>query len=780
MKKPALVSVRVGTGALARRAERSSAAFRTNQCSCGDGRPRKPALSERSESNGSGRAKLGGALALVLLLFAVFAPAGAQTASHEPAQASKPWQQIPIHPLPPFHPQQPKRIELSNGMVIFLQEDHELPLIDASARIRGGSVNEPADKVGLIDIYSEVWRTGGTKSQTGDQLDDFLEVRAAKVETGGSSDSTSISFSCLKPDLDDVFKVFVDVLQNPEFRDDKIDIAKKGEDDGISRRNDDVSEIAHREAVMLAYGKDNPYARIPEYATVAAITRQDLIDWHKKYVQPNNIILGISGDFDSAAMEARLRSAFESWPRGPQLPKNDIQFSPPTPGYYLIPKSDVNQSSIRMLGLGILRDNPDYYAISVFNQAFGGGFSSRLFNDIRTKRGLAYDAGGGIGANFGHPGIIEIEVGTKSQTTIEAVQAADDDISNLATHPITEEEIQLAKDAILNAFIFRLDSPDKILAERMTYEYYGYPPDWLDKYQAEIKKVTAADVNRVAQKYLHKNDLAVLVVGNTKEFDKPLSSLGEVHQIDITIPPPPGMKQAESSTPESSNPEGKALAAKVVAAMGGEARLSTVKSIRSTSTLTQKTPQGDIPIEMETTIVYPDHLRAQLQTPRGNMTITVTPDADFASIPGMGTQPVPPEQKEEMLRQIKRDPVFIASHANDADVFFRAAGTEKVGDVDAAIVDINSAGASIRWFVDPASGRILKTTYPTVAQSGPVEGETTMENWKTIDGLTVPFLRKNKQNGNDSSQVEYKTIEINPAVDPKLFDKPAENAGDKP
>ena len=271
---------------------------------------------------------------------------------------------------------------------------------------------------------------------------------------------------------------------------------------------------------------------------MAAVTRQDLIDWHGKYVHPNNIILGISGDFDSAAMEARLRAAFESWPKGPALPKNDIKYSPAKPGYYLIPKEDVNQSNIRMVALGTTRDNPDYYAISVFNEAFGGGFSSRLFNDIRTKRGLAYGVGGGVGTNFGHPGILHIAMGTKSQSTIEAIQAVDEDIDDLAKQPITDDEIQRAKDAILNAFIFRLDSPDKILAERMTYEYYGYPPDWLDKYQAEIKKVTAADVNRVAAKYLHRDQLAVLVVGNTKEFDKPLSSLGPVKEIDITIPPP--------------------------------------------------------------------------------------------------------------------------------------------------------------------------------------------------------------------------------------------------
>jgi zinc protease len=695
------------------------------------------------------------------------------------AQATS-WQQIPIPPLPAFKPQQPKRVELSNGMVIFLQEDHELPLVEASARIRGGSRNEPASKVGLVDIFGEVWRTGGTKTQTGDQLDDFLEVRAAKVETGGGPDSTSISLSCLKNDFDDVFKVFVDLLENPEFRADKLDLAQKQMEDGISRRNDEIGGIAQRESVKLAYGPDNPYARTPEYATVGAVTRQDLIDWHHAHVHPNNIILGVSGDFDSAAMEAKMRAAFESWSKGPAIPKDDVQFHPAKPGYYLIPKEDVNQSSIHMVALGTTRDNPDYYAISVFNEAFGGGFSSRLFNDIRTKRGLAYNVGGGIGTNFGHPGILQVAMSTKSQTTIESIQAVNEDIDDLTKHPITDDEINRAKDAILNAFIFRLDSPDKILAERVTYEYYGYPPDWLDKYQTEIKKVTAADVNRVAAKYLHSNQLAVLVVGNTKEFDKPLSSLGAVKEIDITIPPPPGAKEEEAAKPTASNEEGKALAAKVVAALGGEAKLATVKALKAKLTITQKTPQGDFPMQMETIIVFPDHLHAEMQTPGGTMNIVVTPDTAFMAVPGEGMHDFPASQKAETLEQIKRDPIFIASHWKDPNIFFNAAGTEKVGDIDARIVDVNAAGASIRWFVDPQTGHILKETYMTLSQGGPVQGETDMDNWKAMGGLTLPLMRHNKQNGQDSSTAEYTGLELNPAVDAKLFDKPAEKPASQP
>ena len=711
----------------------------------------------------------------LLLMILVTVAATFTTPSRARAQATS-VQQIQVPPLAPFKPRQPKRIELKNGMVIFLQEDHELPLIDGTARIRGGSVNEAATKVGLVDIYGEVWRTGGTKNQTGDQLDDFLEVRAAKVETGGGPDSTTISWSCLKGDLDDVFKAFVDVLQNPEFRADKIDIAQKELFDGISRRNDDVGEIAHRETVKLAYGPNNPYARTPEYATVSAVTRQDLIDWHGKYVHPNNIILGVSGDFDSAAMEARLRAAFDSWPRGPAGPrKNEIKYSPATPANYLVSKEDVNQSTIHMVGLGTTRDNPDYYAISVFNEAFGGGFSSRLFNDIRTKLGLAYSVGGGVGTNFGHPGILQVAIGT-----IEAIQAADEDIANLSKQPITNDEIQHAKDAILNAFVFRLDSPDKILAERMTYEYYGYPPDWLDKYEEEVKKVAAADVNRVAAKYMHRNQMAVLVVGNTKEFDKPLSSLGPVKNIDITIPPPPAEKGQgqgeENAKPTASNPEGKALAAKVATAMGG---LPKLKSIKAMHVNIAQSDSGAPAAPVDVFLAFPDRMHVDVQTPQGALTIVVSPDAAFMSMAGMGSRSMPPAQKTEMLSQLQHDLVYVAQHADDPSFTFTAAGTEKIGDTETAILDIDGAIPWVRWYIDPKTGYVLREKYKAMGQSGPFEGETNLADWRAADGLAMPYKHQNKQDGKESSNAEVKKIELNPTLDPKLFAKPTEAQAEK-
>ena len=324
---------------------------------------------------------------------------GVGAASDNAAPSS--WKDIRIPPLPNWTPTQPKRIELANGLVLFLQEDHELPLIAAHGVIRGGSRSEPASKAGMLEIYGDVWRTGGTGNMTGDQMDDYLEARAAKLETNDEQESTSIGFDCLKGDFDDVFRLFVELLRDPAFREDKIQLAKNELNTTIARRNDSSREIADREARKLAYGQNNPYAREPQYATVAAVTRADLLDWYRQHVAPNHMVLGLVGDFDSAQMENKLREAFAGWPRGPQVKKPEIPLQPAKPGLYAVDKADVNQSEIRFVSLGIERRNPDYFAAQVMNQILSGGFLlpayGRAAHQARPGLRRGRTAGGGVG-----------------------------------------------------------------------------------------------------------------------------------------------------------------------------------------------------------------------------------------------------------------------------------------------------------------------------------------------------------------------------------------------
>ncbi|HEX8154994.1 MAG TPA: pitrilysin family protein, partial [Thermoanaerobaculia bacterium] len=322
-----------------------------------------------------------------------------------------------------FQMPQPKRIELPNGLVIFLQEDRELPLIRGSVTIRGGGRDVPAEKAGLTGILGQAWRTGGTATRTGDQLDEQLESRAAVLETSADTDSMTVRLNVLKQDLDFVFPIWVDLIRNPAFRQEKIDLAKTQLNTAISRRNDEPMQIALREAAKLAYGASSPYTRQAEYSTVAGVTRQDLLDFHKRFVHPNNMIIGFVGDFDSAKLEKQLRDTFGSLPRGPQAPKPDQSMNPSKPGVYLISKSDVNQSNIVLTHPGTIRNVPEYYSLLVMNEILSGGFSGRLMNDLRTARGLAYGVSGGVGSEWDRPGLFRLWIGTKSGSTMEAIEA---------------------------------------------------------------------------------------------------------------------------------------------------------------------------------------------------------------------------------------------------------------------------------------------------------------------------------------------------------------------
>src|SRR5262249_45520220 len=270
----------------------------------------------------------------------------------------------------------------------------------------------------------------------------------------------------------------------------------------------------------------------------------------------------VVGDFDSATMEARLRKLFADWPRGPVTPAPEVPVTPPHPGVYFVAKDDVNQSEIRMIAGGIRPDDPDYYAVEAMNQILSGGFASRLFSNLRTKAGLAYAVGGSVFANFDHLGLTILTMGTKSGTTAQAVEGLYKEIEGMITHPVTAEELQRAQDAIKNSFVFEYDSKAKVMNARATYEFHGYPADFLERYQKGVAKVTADDVDRVARKYLDKNKFAVLVVGNAADFDKPLSTFGALTTLDITIPKP-GFTNRIISTkvPSPDTPEGKELAA---------------------------------------------------------------------------------------------------------------------------------------------------------------------------------------------------------------------------
>jgi zinc protease len=432
-----------------------------------------------------------------------------------------------------------ERVTLANGMQLMLLEDHELPLINASAMIRTGSVYEPADKIGLASITGTVMRTGGTTTKTGDQIDEELEQIAASVGTGIGLNSGRASMSVLKEDVDKALVILADVLMNPAFPEDKIELAKIQARSAIARRNDNMSAIASREYRKLIYGPDSVYARQTEYATINNITRDDLIAFHKKYYHPNNIVLAVWGDFDTKEMIKKIEAAFKDWPRAEvriePMPEVKYDFQPTV---NLVRKDDVHQSCIFLGHIGGLMNDPDYFAEVVMNEILGGSFTSRLFKNVRSRMGLAYSVSGNYGCDYVRPGVFSVRCQTKSESTVKAIKAMTDEVRKITQTEVTDEELALAKEAYLNSYVFNFDSKGQVIQRLMTFGYFGYPEDFLQKTKDNVEKVTRADVLRVARKHLEPDKIQILAVGRPDDFDQPLSVLGQVHDIDITIPAP--------------------------------------------------------------------------------------------------------------------------------------------------------------------------------------------------------------------------------------------------
>jgi zinc protease len=438
-------------------------------------------------------------------------------------------------PLNPIKMPKVERVKLANGLELFLVEDHEYPTIDLRAMLHAGSVFEPASKVGLASIAGRVLRTGGTTSMTGDQIDKELETMAAYVSTDIGLTSGYIMVSILREDIDRALEILADILMNPAFQEDKINLAKIREKTAISRRNDEASQIASREFEKLIYGQDSPFARQPEYATIEAVTRQDIVDFYHKYFFPNNTIMAVCGDFDPKDMVTKIKKTLGQWPeveaQAPALPEVNYEYRY-TDNY--IDKPDVNQSNIMLGHIGGLMDNPDYPALSVMNSILSW---DRMFKKIRTDEGLAYNVWGYYGANYKVPGIFRCEAQTKSESTVYALELMLKELRRIREEEVSGEELARAKDEYLNSFVFNFDSRAKIVNRLMTYAFFGYPLDFMDKIKKGVEKVTKEDVLQVARKYLRPDKVQILVVGKKEDFEQPLATLGEVNVIDITIPP---------------------------------------------------------------------------------------------------------------------------------------------------------------------------------------------------------------------------------------------------
>lgn len=697
-----------------------------------------------------------------LLLAAAFAFAQTPAAAPKPAASAAAlpsYKDLKYPPLPQVKIPQPAQFTLSNGMRIFLLEDHELPLVRGLALIRTGNLFDTNEKRGVSELTAEVLRSGGTKSKTGDQIDEELENLAASVESGMEETTASMSFSALKESSGQVLQTFKDVMTSPEFRQDKIDLAITQYRSAIARRNDDAGSIPGRELSSILYGRNTPYGWEIEYENLDRIHRDDLVQFYHRYYFPKNIMLAVYGDFSTADMKDQLEKLFADWKVDqPPVPPFPAVTAKPAPGIYFANKEDVTQTffAIGELG-GTLRDK-DYPALEVAANILGQGFSSRLISQIRTKLGYVYDISAVWAANYNHPGTFRIEGSTKSESTVDALAAIKVELDKMRSSEVTERELNDAKQAALNSFVFFFDSPAKTLNRVMRYEYFGYPKDFLFDYQKGISEVTRADVLRVVKEHFLPENLTTVAVGDEKKLGKPLSTLGAVKTLDLTIPEPKRETPASTSTPESIA-KGKELLQRAQKAMGGADKLAAIKDETETADFTMS---SGMKMKQVNRFIVPGYLRADQDLPGAKIIVFTDGKTGWVSTPqGVMAMPAPilKQAQGEMFRQL----LHLVLADRDASL--------KVNAVAADTVEISSPdGLSARLVID-AAGLPSAESYVETAGGQSASTEESLSDWRETGGVKLPFKIVISQNKKEAGVVTVQDYKINSGLKPEDLSK---------
>ncbi|MBD0305631.1 MAG: insulinase family protein [Nitrospiraceae bacterium] len=432
-----------------------------------------------------------------------------------------------------FQPPDPDRIVLENGLVVYLLEDHELPLVMISATIQTGGWLDPPDKFGLAALTGSALRTGGTQRIPAAELDEELERLAIQLSATIGVESGVVTVDMLKKDLDRGLQIFVDVLRTPAFDPARVELAKLQAKESIRRRQDQPQSIAGREFAKLLYGSHHPFARESSMESVSRISRDDVVGFHAASFHPNGIIIGVTGDFEKEAMLTKLRTLFGDWAKGPVPPIVLPPVPVETEREVRFVGKGTTQTHLRAGHLSLKESDPDYPALVLLNDILGGGsFRSRLFQEVRTKQGLAYSVGSVLRPGSHEPGVWAIRTETKTASTQEMITRLVANLKRLREQPVTDGELKEAKEAFVNSFVFSFTSPASIVNRRIQLEYDGLPKDFVQQLRDKVMQLTTEDLLRVARAQFHPDHLKILAVG-PPETALVLSSFGEVKEIKL-------------------------------------------------------------------------------------------------------------------------------------------------------------------------------------------------------------------------------------------------------
>lgn len=426
--------------------------------------------------------------------------------------------------LPLLRPARFERFTLSNGLRVIMLEDHEAPLVRGFMVMRGGERASPADKIGLGTVATAVQRSGGSVAHPENVLDEELDELSASIEGGAGPETSTLGFSCLTEDVTRVMSLFGEVLTSPAVPDAKVELVKRQALNAVAHRNDNPTAIPSREAAKLIYGAGSPYAREPTVGQLQTVTKSDIKSWLKTWQRPDTAVLGIVGDFTARDMKSLVQTTFASWNCDHDSDAGQTQPPPPLPTpplpnseniagrVFLVDVPGSTQTSVAVVEQGIRYGDPDEVALDVLGDLLNS-FGGRLFDEIRSREGLAYSvAAGWQSAPLDHEGLfIATSQTAQPAPLLVALHEVFQDV--IAAEP-SLEEFKRAQEESVNSFVFQFSSNLVQLRRAAGLELFGLPEDYVIQYRKKLEAVTPSDVRDAAARHLHPNRQVTVLVGD--------------------------------------------------------------------------------------------------------------------------------------------------------------------------------------------------------------------------------------------------------------------------
>ena len=421
-------------------------------------------------------------------------------------------------PFPAFDFEPPNaadyRHTLQSGVTVYLAPSHEFPLINVSLTFKGGAYLDPPGKTGLAAATGAMMRRGGTTSTPAREMDEEFDFLAALASSACGATQSEASLNCLVSNLDEGFALFMDMVRRPGFAEDRLQIYTDEVLEDLKQRNDDAGRILRREWRALIFGRDHFEGRRPTKASIGSIGLEDLQAMHERIFHPGNLVVAATGDFEPTALLEKIEAAFEGWSAGEPLPDPPAPAATLVPGVYHIEK-DIPQGKVYIGLRGIRRDDPDYFSLRLMNRILGGGgFTSRITSRVRSDEGLAYSVRSTMSPRVHYPGEIRASFQSKNPTVALAAKIILEEIERIRTEPVSGDELQVAKNALIETFPRTFESKAGMLSVFVDDDLTDRDPEFWENYRDNVRAVTAADVMQVARTHLLPEQMAFLIVGH--------------------------------------------------------------------------------------------------------------------------------------------------------------------------------------------------------------------------------------------------------------------------